>query len=378
VRSVGPTELLNDVDRTYSNVFTANSRGHSWEQQFANLRRRVVDRSLMTNRQSVTQHPRRGVLSLAVGAMALPALLGIAWGQTYPLRPVRLIVGFAAGGSNDVVARLMGQALSERLGQQVVIENRPGGVTNIATEAVVNAPPDGHTLLLVSTAAAINATLYERLNFNFIRDIAPVAGIMRVPNVMEVNPSVPAKTVPEFIAFAKAVAGRISMASGGTGSSSHLAGELFKLMAGINMVHVPYRGGAQPLTDLVGGQVQIMFDVMPSSIEYIRGGKLRALAVTTKTRSAALPEAPSVGEFVPGYDVSTWYGFGVPKNTPASIIDALNKATNAVLADPRIKSRLADLGGTPLPLSPAEFGKLIVDETEKWGKVIRAANIKPD
>jgi tripartite-type tricarboxylate transporter receptor subunit TctC len=310
--------------------------------------------------------------------MALLLLLGIASGQTYPSRSVRLIVGFAAGGSNDTVARLMGHALSERLGQQVIIESRPGGGTNIATEAVANAPPDGHTLLLVSTVAAINTTLYERLSFDFIRDIAPVAGILRVPSVMDVNPSVPAKTVPEFIAFAKANAGRTSMASGGTGSTSHLAGELFKLMAGINMVHVPYRGGAQPLTDLIGGQVQIMFDVMPSSIEYIRSGKLRALAVTTKTRSEALPEAPSVSEFLPGYDVSSWYGFGVPKNTPASIIDALNKATSAVLGDPKMKFRLADLGGTPLPLSPAEFGKLIVDETEKWGKVIHAANIKAE
>jgi tripartite-type tricarboxylate transporter receptor subunit TctC len=328
--------------------------------------------------QSGVHHPRRRILSLAVGAMALPVLLGQAWGQPNPSRPVRLIVGFAAGGSNDLVARLMGQALSERLGQQVIIENRPGGGTNIATEAVVNAPPDGHTLLLVSTVAAINTTLYERLNFNIVRDIAPVAGIMRVPNVMEVNPSVPARSVPEFIAFAKANAGRISMASGGTGSTSHLAGELFKLMAGVNMVHIPYRGGAQPLTDLIGGQVQIMFDVMPSSIEYIRDGRLRALAVTTKTRSEALPEVPSVSEFVPGYDVSSWYGFGAPKNTPASLIDMLNKETNAVLGDPKIKSRLADLGGTPTPLSPAEFGKLIVDETEKWGKVIRAANIKLD
>jgi tripartite-type tricarboxylate transporter receptor subunit TctC len=322
--------------------------------------------------------PRRQFLHLVTGAAALAALPRIAQGQAYPSRPVRLIIGFAPGGANDIVGRLMGQSLSERLGQQVVIENRPGASTNIATEAVVNAAPDGYTVLLVSTAAAINATLYERLNFNFIRDIAPAAGVMRVPNIMEVNPSVPAKTIPEFIAFAKANPGRISMASGGTGSSSHLAGELFKLMAGINMVHVPYRGGAQPLTDLIGGQVQIMFDVMSSSIEHIRGGKLRALAVTTTTRSEALPEVPSVSEFVPGYDVSTWYGFGVPKNTPASIIDALNKATNAALGDPKIKSRLADLGGTPLPLSPAEFGKLIVDETEKWGKVIRAANIKQD
>jgi tripartite-type tricarboxylate transporter receptor subunit TctC len=322
--------------------------------------------------------PRRQFLHMVTGATALPVLPRIAQGQAYPSRPVRLIIGFAPGGSNDIVGRLMGQSLSERLGQQVVIENRPGAGTNIATEAVVNAAPDGQTILLVSTAAAINATLYERLNFNFIRDIAPVAGVMRVPNVMDVNPSVPVKTVPDFIAYAKANPGRISMASGGTGTSSHLAGELFKMMADVNMVHVPYRGGAQPLSDLIGGQVQIMFDVMPSSIEYIRGGKLRALAVTTTTRSEALPEAPTVSEFVPGYEVSTWYGFGVPKSTPANIIGMLNKETNAVLSDPKLKTRLADLGGTPLELSPTDFGKLIADETEKWGKVIRAANIKAE
>jgi tripartite-type tricarboxylate transporter receptor subunit TctC len=321
---------------------------------------------------------RRQFLHLVTGAAALPALPRIARGQAYPSRPVRLIVGFAPGGANDIVGRLMGQSLSERLGQQVVIENRPGAGTNIATEAVVNAVPDGYSILLVSTAAAINATLYERLNFNFIRDIAPVAGVMRVPNVMEVNPSVPVKTVTEFIAYAKANPGRISMASGGTGTSSHLAGELFKMMADVNMVHVPYRGGAQPLIDLVGGQVQIMFDVMPSAIQYIRSGKLRALAVTTTGRSEALPEVPSVSEFVPGYEVSTWYGLGVPKNTPANIISILNKETNALLSDPRLKTRLADLGGTPLELSPGAFGKLIAAETEKWGNVIRAANIKAE
>jgi tripartite-type tricarboxylate transporter receptor subunit TctC len=321
---------------------------------------------------------RRQFLRLVTGAAALPVLPRIARGQAYPSRPVRLIIGFAAGGSNDIVGRLMGQSLSERLGQQVVVENRPGASTNIATEAVVNAAPDGHTILLVSNAAAINATLYERLNFNFIRDIAPVAGVMRVPNVMEVNPSVPVKSVPDFIAYAKANPGRISMASGGAGTSSHLAGELLKMIADVNMVHVPYRGGAQPLTDLIGGQVQIMFDVMPSSIQHIRGGKLRALAVTTSTRSEALPEVPSVSEFMPGYEVSTWYGLGVPKGTPANIIDMLNKETNAVLSDPKLKTRLADLGGTPLELSPADFGKLIADETEKWGKVIRAAHIKAE
>jgi len=315
---------------------------------------------------------------LHLGAAVLPLLPRVARGQAYPSRPVRLIVGFAAGGANDIVGRLMGQSLSERLGQQVVIENRPGASTNIATEVVVNAAPDGHTILLVSNAAAVNATLYERLNFNFIRDIAPVAGIMRVPNVMEVNPSVPVKTVPEFIAYAKANPGRMSMASGGTGSSSHLAGELFKMMADVNMVHVPYRGGAQPLTDLIGGQVQVMFDVMPSSIEHIRGGRLRALAVTTTTRSEALPEAPSMSEFLPGYEVSTWYGFGVPRSTPAGIIGILNKEANAVLSDPKLKARFADLGGTPLELSPADFGNLITDETEKWGRVIRAANIKAE
>jgi tripartite-type tricarboxylate transporter receptor subunit TctC len=322
--------------------------------------------------------PRRQFLHLLARAAALPVLPRIAQGQAYPSRPVRLIIGFAPGGANDIVGRLMGQSLSERLGQQVVIDNRPGAGTNIATEAVVNAAPDGYTIMLVSTAAAINAALYERLTFNFIRDIAPVAGVMRVPNVMDVNLSVPVKTLPDFIAYAKANPGRISMASGGTGTSSHLAGELFKMMADVNMVHVPYRGGAQPLADLIGGRVQIMFDVLPSSIEYIRGGRLRALAVTTTTRSEALPETPSVSEFVPGYEVSTWYGFGVPKGTPANIIGMLSKATNAVLSDPKLKRRLADLEGTPLELSPADFGKLIADETEKWGKLIRAANIKAE
>ena len=288
------------------------------------------------------------------------------------------IVGFAAGGAPDILARLMGQWLSERLGQPFVIENRPGAGSNIATEAVVRAPPDGYTLLLVSPANAINATLYDKLNFNFIRDIAPVAGIIREPHVMVVNPSVPAKTVPEFIAYAKANPGKLNMASAGNGTAAHVAGELFKMMTGVDMVHVPYRGAAPALTDLLGGQVQVMFAAMPASIEYIRAGKLRALAVTTATRSEALPDIPTVGEFVPGYEASAWFGVGAPKNTPAEIIDKLNKEINAALADPKIKARLADLGGTVLPGSPADFGKLIADETEKWGKVIRAANIKPE
>ena len=280
--------------------------------------------------------------------------------------------------ANDIVARLIGQWLSERLGQPFIIENRPGAGSNIATEAVVRAPPDGYTLLLVGPPNAINATLYDKLNFNFIRDIAPVASIVRVPNVMVVNPSVPAKTVPEFIAYAKANPGKINMASAGIGSSAHVAGELFKMMTGVDMVHVPYRGAAPALTDLLGGQVQVCSPRMPASIEYIKAGKLRALAVTTATRSEALPDVPTVGEFVPGYEASSWYGVGAPKNTPAEIVDKLNKEINAALADPKIKARLADLGGTALAGSPADFGKLIADETEKWGKVIRAANIKPN
>ena len=280
---------------------------------------------------------------------------------------------FAPGGGADIIARLIGQWLSERLGQPFIIENRPGAGSNIATEAVVHAPADGYTLLLVSPANAINATLYDKLNFNFIRDIAPVAGIIRVPNVMVVNPSVPAKTVPEFIAYAKANPGKLNMASAGIGTAPHVAGELFKMMAGVDMVHVPYRGDGPALTDLIGGQVQVMFAAMPSSIEYIRAGKLRALAVTTATRSEALPDIPTVGDFVPGYEASGWYGIGAPKNTPAEIIDKLNKEINAGLADPKIKARLADLGGTVLPGSPADFGKLIADETEKWAKVIKFA-----
>jgi tripartite-type tricarboxylate transporter receptor subunit TctC len=273
------------------------------------------------------------------------------------------------------VARLIGQWLSERLGQPFFIDNRPGAGTNIGTEAVVRAPADGYTLLLVGSSNAINATLYDKLTFNFIRDIAPVASI-RQPNVMLVNPSVPAKTVPEFIAYAKANPGKINMASAGNGSSSHVFGELFKMMAGVNIVHVPYRGGAPALTDLLAGQVQAIFVPVPASIEYVRAGKLRALAVTTTTRSDALPDIPTVGDFVRGYEASGFVGLGAPKNTPAEIIEKLNKEINAALADPKIKARLADLGGTMLPGSPAEFGKLVADETEKWGKVIRAANIK--
>jgi tripartite-type tricarboxylate transporter receptor subunit TctC len=322
--------------------------------------------------------PRRQFLYLAAGAAALPAVLRIAKAQAYPSRPVRIIVGFAPGGGTDITARLMGQWLSERLGQQFVVENRPGAGSNIGTEVVVHAPSDGYTLLIVGSFNTINATLYDKLNYNFIRDIAPVANITRDPYVMVVNPSVPTKSVPEFIAYAKANPRKLNMASAGTGTGSHIAGELFKMMAGVDMVHVPYRGSGPALTDLLGGQVQVWFASMPSSIQYIRAGKLRALAVTTTTRSEALPGVPTVGEFVPGYDASTWYGVGAPKATPAEIIDKLNKEINAGLADPNIKARLADLGGTVLALSPADFGKFIVDETEKWGNVIRDLNIKAD
>jgi tripartite-type tricarboxylate transporter receptor subunit TctC len=291
---------------------------------------------------------------------------------------VRFVVGYAAGGGNDIVARLIGQWLSERLGQQFIVENRPGAATNIATEAVVHAPSDGYTLLLVSTPQAINATLYDKLNFNFIRDIAPVAGMIRVANVMVVHPSVPAKSVPEFIAYAKANPGKIDMATNGNGSGSHMPGELLKVMTGVDLVHVAYRGTGPALIDLIGGQVQVMFGSMPGTIEYIRAGKLRPLAVTTGTRSEALPDIPTVSEFVPGYEASTWYGVGVPKKTPAEIVNKLNQEISGALADPKMKARLADLGGTALAGTPSDFGKLIAEETEKWGKVIRAANIKPE
>jgi tripartite-type tricarboxylate transporter receptor subunit TctC len=322
--------------------------------------------------------PRRTFLRLVAGAAALPAVSRIASAQAYPTRPVRVIVPFAAAGSTDILARLIAQWLSERLGQQFIIENRPGAGTNIGTEAVVRAPADGYTLLLVGTPSAINATFYEKLSFNFLRDIAPVVGLIRVPNVMVVHPSFPATTVPELIAYAKANPGKVNHASPGAGSSTHMAGELFKAMTGVHMVHVPYRGNAPALTDLLAGQVQLGFDTMPSSIEYIRAGKLRALAVSTVTRSEALPDVPTVSEFVPGYESSPYFGVGVPSNTPAEIVHKLNIEINAGLADPKLKARLVDLGGMILAGSPAEFGKLIADETEKWGKVIRAANIKPE
>jgi tripartite-type tricarboxylate transporter receptor subunit TctC len=322
--------------------------------------------------------PRRKFLRLAAGAAALPAISRIARAQAYPSRPVRLVVGFGPGGGQDVTARLMGQWLSEHLGQQFVIENRPGAAANIAAEAVVKSPADGYTLFLVGVNNAINATLYDKLNFDLIRDIAPVAGIMRVPNVMEVNPSFPAKTVPEFIAYAKANPGKINFGSGGSGTSIHLAAELFKTMTGIEMQHVPYRGGGQFLTGLLGGQVQVIFDNLPSSIELIRAGKLRPLAVTMTMRSDALPEIPTVGDFVPGYEASAFFGIGAPKSTPREIIERLNRETNLALADPGMKARLADLGGVALAGSPSDFGKLVADETEKWAKVIRAANIKAE
>jgi tripartite-type tricarboxylate transporter receptor subunit TctC len=322
--------------------------------------------------------PRRNFLHLAAGAAALPALAHVAVAQTYPSRPVRMIVPFAPGGTSDILARLMGQWLSERLGQPFVIENRPGANSNIGTEAVVRAPSDGYTLLLVTAAAAINATFYEKLSFNFIRDITAVAGIVRVPSVMVVNPSVPATTVPEFIAYAKSKPGKTTMASAGKGAPSHLAGELFKTMAGVDMVHVPYRGGGPAVTDLIAGQVQVVFPTIVESIEYIRSSRLRALAVTTATRSDALPDIPTVGEFLPGYEASGWFGIGAPKSTSSEVVDQLNKQINEGLADPKMKARLADLGGTVLPGSPADFGKDIAEETEKWAKVIRSANIKPE
>ena len=322
--------------------------------------------------------PRRRFLRLAAGAAALPAVSGVAWAQTYPTRPVRLIVGFAPGGAADISARLTGQWLSDHLGQQFVIENRPGAGSNIATEAVVRSPPDGYTFLVVAPANAINATLYDKLNFMFLRDIAPVAGIFRVPNVMQVNSSFPAKTVSELIAYAKADPGALSYASAGVGTASHMAGELFKVMTGVNMVHVPYRGNGPVLTALLGGEVQLSFADMPSSIEHIRAGKLRALAVTTATRSQALPDIPTIGEYVPGYEASSWFGVGAPKSTPAEIIDKLNKEINAGLADVKMKARFAELGGMLLASSPAEFGRLITEETEKWAKVIKFSGAKAD
>jgi tripartite-type tricarboxylate transporter receptor subunit TctC len=301
-----------------------------------------------------------------------------AMAQGFPARPVRIIVGYPPGGLSDIVARLIGQRLSERLGQPFVIENRPGAASNIATEAVVHAPADGYTLLLVNPANATSATFYDKLNFNFIREIAPVAGIVGAANIMEVNPSVPATTIPEFIAYAKANPGKVNFASAGNGTNLHLTGELFKMMTGVNLVHVPYRGSAPALTDLLGGQVQMMFDNLPSSIEYVRTGKLRALAVTTAARSPALPDIPTVGDFVPGFEASVWQGIGAPKKTPPGIVERLNEEINAALADPKVSAQLANLGSTALALSPAEFGTLIAEETAKWGKVIRAASIKAE
>ncbi len=321
---------------------------------------------------------RRRFLQLAAGAAALPAASRRGWSQGYPTRPVRLIVGFTPGGPTDISARLIGQWLSERLGQPFVIENRPGAGSNIAIDAVVNSAPDGYTLLVVSTSATVSMTFYKNLNFNFIRDIAPVAGIVRVPLVMVVHPSVPAQTAPEFIAHAKANPGKINMASVGNGTTPHMAGELFKMMAGIDMLHVPYRGASPALTDLIGGRAQVMFEGMLSLVEHLRAGGLRPLAVTPATRSELLPDLPTVGEFLPGYEASVWFGIGAPKSTPAEIVDKLNAEINAGLADPRLKARLADLGGTALVVSPAEFGTLFAEDTEKWGKVVRAAGIRPE
>jgi tripartite-type tricarboxylate transporter receptor subunit TctC len=329
-------------------------------------------------RRMVTQHPRRQFLHLAAGAAALPAVSRIARAQAYPSRPVRIVVGYSAGGSTDILARLLYQRLSERLNQTFIIENRPGASNNVATEAVARSLADGYTLLMVTSDHATNATFYDKLNFDFIRDIASVASVARVPNIMEVHSSFPAKTVREFIAYAKANPGKLNIASPGTGTGLHLAGELFKMMAGVELVHIPYRGSAPALTDLLGGQVQVIFSSTPESIEYIRAGKLRPLAVTTATRSAVLPDVPTVAEFLPDYEASTWFGVGAPKGTPAEIIEKLNREINASLADPKMTARLADLGGTPLPSSPADFGNLIAKETEKWAKVIRAANIKAE
>jgi tripartite-type tricarboxylate transporter receptor subunit TctC len=320
--------------------------------------------------------PRRQFLHLAAGVVIVPAAGRVACAQTYPARPVRIIAGYAAGGGVDITARLIGQWLAERLGQQFMVEDRPGAGTNIAAEAVARAPADGYTLLLATVANAVNATLYEKINFNFMADLAPVAGIMRVPNVVVVNPSFPAKTVPEFIAYAKANPGKINFGSGGAGGSDHMATELFKMMVGVGMTHVPYRGLAPALTDLLGGQMQVIFSSFPAAIEYVRAGRLRALAVTTAARFPGTPDIPAVGEFVQGYEASQWYGVCAPKNTPADIVGRLNRAINAALDDPKTQARLYELGGILLPGSPTDFGRLITAETEKWGKVVRAANLK--
>src|SRR5215813_9451475 len=320
---------------------------------------------------------RRQFLALAAGAVAAPAVTRRAFADAYPSRPVRLISGFAPAGGNDIIARLIGQWLTERLGQTFVIENRPGAGTNIAAELVIKSPPDGYTLFVTNLSNAINATLYQKLNFDFMRDMLPVAGISQAPSVFAINSSVPAKTVTEFIAHAKANPGRINMGSAGIGSTSHLAGELFKLMAGVNLIHVPYRGNAPALTDLMAGQIEVLFPSLGSSIEYVKTGKLRALAVTGDTRSDALPGVRTVAETLPGYQAASFYGIGAPRNTSAEIVEVLNNAVNAGLGDPKLNARLADLGNVPLPGPPATFGKLIADETEKWGKVIRFAGIKP-
>src|SRR5215813_1202512 len=321
--------------------------------------------------------PRRRFLQIA-GAAAIAAFPRFASALDYPTRPVRLIVGYAPGGATDIIARLIGQWLSDRLGQPFIIENRAGAANNIATEAVANAAPDGYTLLLVNPANAINSSLYDNLNFNFLRDITPVAGVIRVPNVMEVNPTVPATTVPEFVAYAKANPGKINMGSGGSGTSVHMSGELFKMMTGVQMVHVPYRGAAPAVADLIGGQIQIVFDNLPGSIAYIKAGKLRALAVTTATRSPALPNVPTVADFVPGYEASASFGVGAPKNTPAEIVNQLNGEINAGLADLKLQSRFSDLGGVIIAGAPADFGRLLTSETEKWAKVVKFAGIKAD
>jgi tripartite-type tricarboxylate transporter receptor subunit TctC len=319
---------------------------------------------------------RRQLLKMTLGALAVPAFCGIASGQTYPTRPVRVIVGYAAGGASDIAARLVGQRLSERLGQSFVVENRPGAASNLATETVVNAPADGHTLLLVSASNAINATLYDKLNYNFIRDITPVGSITRGPLVMLVNPSLPVQTVSEFIAYAKANPDKVNMASAGVGSPQHLAGELFCAMAGIKMLHVPYRGAPPALTDLIGGQVQTYFGSTAGAISYVRSGQLRALAVTSAKPSEALPDIPTIGEAVPGYEATTWYGLGAPKGTSAAVIEKLNAEINAALGDPTIKARMAELGGTAFPGSPADFARLIADETERWGRAVKFSGVK--
>jgi len=322
--------------------------------------------------------PRRTFLHLAAGVAALPAASRIAWAQSYPTRPVRIIAPTAPGGAPDILARLIGPWLSERLGQQFVVENRPGSGNNIGTEVVVRAAPDGYTLLIASSSNAINATLYDKLNFVFLRDIAAVAGVISLPFVMVINPSVPAKTIPEFTAYAKANPGKISFGSPGIGTPGHVAGELFKMMAGVEMIHVPYRGGGAVLSDLIGGQIQVLFGSTSLTVEQVMAGKLRALAVTSATRWEGLPDIPTVGDFVPGYEASSLFGLGAPNKTPLEIINTLNRETNAALDDPKLKRRLVELGGTLLPGSPADFSKLIADDTEKWGKVIRAANIKAD